>query len=108
MTAQQVPIREVYVDPAGNLRIIPALPPERNYDSIYRDAMSVYWDHISRALYTTPRDSRSVVDGYRQILASVAAEYGDALVLTADTWWSGVSPEDRAEIAAASAAHNGM
>lgn len=103
MTAPQVPIREVYLDSAGNLRIIPALPPERNYDHIYRDAMSVCWDHISRALYMTPRESRSVVDAYRQMLASVAAEYGDALVLTSDTWWSGVGPEDQAAIATASA-----
>lgn len=97
---RRVVIREVYFNAATGLHVIPDLPPERDYALIYRDAMSVRWDGTTRAIYMVARPGRSKLDAFRQIVASVASEYGDRLVLTPQTWWSGVSSDERADISA--------
>jgi len=97
---RQIAIREISLDPATGLRNVPELPSSEDYDAIYRSAMSVRWDEDSRTLYMFPWAERTPLAAFQRIVNEVAEEYGDQLVLTADTIWRDISPEDQAAIRA--------
>jgi hypothetical protein len=96
----QVSIREVAFDRTAGVRIAPELPPHNDYDAVYRGALSVRWDGDAFTLYMIPRADRSPVEAFQRIVAEVAREYGDQLVLTPETAWREVAPAEQAAIRA--------
>jgi hypothetical protein len=96
----QIPIDEVALDPGAGVRITPKLPPQGDYDAVYRGAMSVRWDGDAFTLHMLPRSDRTPVEAFQRIVAEVAKEYGDQLVLTPETAWQDISPADQAAIRA--------
>ncbi len=75
----QVVIQRVRLGPNGRLRLRPAKPS--SYPYIYRDASSVRWDDGSGELYVLEVPGFDAVADFKQIIAAVAQEYGDELVL---------------------------
>ena len=92
---RQIRILEVAFDPAGGVLITPDLPRGEDYNAVYRGAMSVRWDDHASCLRMTARNDRTPVEAFERIVAEVAKEYGDRLVLTQDTRWSNISTPDR-------------
>lgn len=82
-------IAQVSIDESLRLQITPESPPTMSYEQIYRVAMSVRWDQDRRSFYAVAPDLDYVLS-YKQILAAVASEYGEQLILTANTVWSNV------------------
>ena len=99
----QIPIREVAFDSEAGVRITPELPPGGDYDAVYRGAMSVRWDGDAFSLHMLPRSDRTAVEAFQRIVAEVAQEYGDQLILTPKTDWQDVTPAVQAAIRASSA-----
>jgi hypothetical protein len=101
---RQVPITQIHYDGACGVRVIPAVERDRrdeDYAAIYRPANCVRWDPRAGALIIEPRADgslRTPLEAFQQIAAAVANEYGQQLVLTRDTTFHYVTPEDRAAI----------
>ena len=96
-------IKQIRLDEVGRLLVIADLPPEENFESIYRAGMEIDWRPAERAVSSpVPRPGgRSYSDWFRQILRAAAEEYGATLAIERDTIWS--LPEDmRRQIESAS------
>jgi hypothetical protein len=86
-----VAIREVRLDPAtDDLRVVPDVPTSRDYDGVYRAAMSARWDLATHEFYVVDFIGRTPLASYRQIVGAVANEYGARLTPTAATVWTHV------------------
>ena len=97
-----VAVRQIHLDPGG-IRVVPDLDPTANYDAVDRAANRVRWDGATHSLRMIPRDdgsARTSLEAFQQILAAVASEYGDRLVLTPTTTFHFVTSEDRGAIIA--------
>ena len=101
MTKRRVPevtICQVAVDEAGRLLVQPALPPGTDFMHVYRAAMGVYWEPETRSLLAPRPREWTYFDWFRQILAAVADEYGQRLMLRPETKWMNVPPHLRTRI----------
>jgi hypothetical protein len=87
---RDVVIREIKVDAAGRLVVVPDLPPTEDFRFIYRAAMEVTWDESSRGLSPpVPLPGGwSHPDWFQQIRRAVAEEYGVKLLVDPATKWS--------------------
>ena len=87
---RDVAIREIKVDAAGRLVVVPDLPPTEDFRFIYRAAMEVTWDESSRGLSSpVPRPGGwSHPDWFQQIRRTVAEGYGVKLLVDPTTKWS--------------------
>jgi hypothetical protein len=100
---REVPIKQIHYDGANGVRIVPALVDERvdNYDAVHRAANGVRWDADGAALIMTPRadgSQRTPLEAFQQISAAVASEYGQRLIITPNTTFHYLTPEDRSTI----------
>ncbi len=93
-----VSIEEIAIGPEGRLFVTPALPPDKDYQFIWRDASSVRWDAGSRCLFVLDIDGFDEVDYFRQIVAAVKNEYGDDLVTWPGTVFNGLPEPVRQRI----------
>jgi hypothetical protein len=84
----EVAIQYVRLDSDGRLRLRPSGPS--TYPYIYRDASSVRWDERNRELYVLEVPGFDVPAEFKQIIAAVAREYGDRLVLSPLTEYVGL------------------
>jgi hypothetical protein len=96
----QLEIEKIHVDPWGRLFVQPRILADEDFAFIYRAAMEVSWDPLSRSLFAPVPREWSQVQWYKQIVAAVADEYGTELYVTARTQWQNVSVEERREIEA--------
>ena len=96
-------IAEVGIDQTGSLYVRPS---NLSFPYVYRAGMEVGWDAERGRLFSPKPREWSYLDWYRQILAAVAGEYGDHLMLSASTIWAGVPDALRAEIEAPSTEAN--
>jgi hypothetical protein len=90
---KEVNIQRVSLDPHRRLRVLPTSSRPSGYDYIYRDASSVRWDDLCGELYVHDAPEFSTVDEFQQIVAAVAREYGDQLMLSSSTSYVAV-PSD--------------
>jgi hypothetical protein len=88
-------IAEIGIDDAGRLYVRPA---SRSFEHVYRAAMEVYWDASNGWLFSPKPREWTYVDGFKQIVAAAADEYGTALNVTSDTAWSNVPTSLQAQI----------
>jgi len=56
-----------------------------DYAFVYRDASSIRWDSTDYELYCLPVDGFTLADEFAQIRSAVLNEYGDNLMLIANT-----------------------
>jgi hypothetical protein len=86
-----VMIQGVRFDEKGRLRV--QVHPSRpsGYAYIYRAAMNVAWEDSIGELYV--HDQTTPVEEFKRILAAVADEYGDRLLLSSVTSYVGVSSD---------------
>jgi hypothetical protein len=80
-----VTTKRIILDASGRLRVYPDLIPTANYDWIYRDASSVRWNDADRSLHVLPVDGFTPVDELNSIVSAVEREYGEHLVINAET-----------------------
>lgn len=98
-------IDEVGFDPEQRVFV---RPTSGDFEHVYRAAMEVYWDRLSRRL-SHPRAPRgwTPVQWFQQIVAAVADEYGVQLKLTNQTTWTAVPEDTRLAIEAAAQSNGG-
>jgi hypothetical protein len=82
---QNVVIQQVGLDLNRRLRVRATPSRSSGYDYIYRDASGVAWDELRTELYVRDALESSPVDEFKRIVAAVAREYGDHLILEAST-----------------------
>lgn len=88
---REIIIQQVSLDPNHRLHVRPILPnsPPSDYKSdyrfIFRDASSVRWDEGSGELYVQHDAPGTPLNEFKLIVAAVAREYGDQLVLSPST-----------------------
>ncbi len=90
---QEVIIQRVGLDPHRRLRLRPTPTRPSGYNYIYRDASSVRWDGLCGELYVHDAPEFSTVDEFQLIVAAVAREYGDQLVLSPSTVYVDISTD---------------
>lgn len=98
---RRVEILDVAIDPVLGLAIAHGPTKYGGYSLIYREANRVRWDHAKQALYMVPRDDgtvRTPLEAFRQIALTVQG-YGEWLTMTEKTVFTGLSDEDRGDIA---------
>ena len=98
---QTVEIRCISVDAlTGELSVVPDLPGGEDYEYIWRDASGIRWD-ASRQALVAYEPSRWPPDAlFRQIRAAVVGEYGQRLMVSADTLWAVSEPSVRERLEA--------
>jgi hypothetical protein len=84
---REVVIQRVRLDPHRRLRLRPTPSLPSGYDYIYRGASSVQWDVLCGELYVRDVPELSTVDEFRRIVAAVAREYSDQLILSPSTMY---------------------
>jgi hypothetical protein len=82
---REVIIERVRLDPHRRLRVLPTLGRLSGYDSLYRSASRVRWDDLCGELYVHDVPEFSNADEFKEIVAAVAREYGDQLILSPST-----------------------
>jgi hypothetical protein len=90
-------VREVAIDQSSHLLV---WPTKAEFRQVYRAAMGVQWDEERRCLSAPPPDEWSYSDWYRQIVAAVADEYRQHLIVGPETIWTNISAELRRTIEA--------
>jgi hypothetical protein len=90
---QEVVIQRVGLDPHRRLRLRPTPSRPSGYNYIYRDASNVRWDDLCGELYVYDAPKFSNVDEFKQIVAAVAREYDDRLVLSSSTVYVDIPSE---------------
>jgi hypothetical protein len=87
---RQVAIKEIKVDEANRLVVLPDLSPQEDFAHIYRAAMEITWSPSARSLLSPALrpGGWTHAEWFRQILRAAADEYGTKLVIRADTRWS--------------------
>ena len=98
LALDNVEIATVAIDSAGQLFVQPLLPSGTDFAYIYRAAMEVRWNSVSRQLMAPAPREWSQAEWFKQIVRAVRDEYGVQLFLSPATQWANVSPQDRAEI----------
>jgi len=93
MTADTVPIADVFVDEQQKLCVRPELP--HNFAHIFRSAMEVHWCDATRCLYSPVPREWSYLRWYEQIVSAVLGEYGVRLSTTDKTTFHNVPDEVR-------------
>src|SRR5690348_14688039 len=81
----KVIIQRVSLDAYRRLRVRPSPSRPDGYGYIWRDATSVRWDELKGELYVKDNPEFTPVADFNRIVAAVAREYGDELVLSAST-----------------------
>jgi hypothetical protein len=99
VAVRQVVIRQITVDEAGRLLVVPDLSPQEDFAFIYRAAMEVSWNPSARALLSPELrpGGWTYADWFRQIVRAAADEYRTKLVIDGRTSWS-VAEEVRRQI----------
>jgi hypothetical protein len=92
-------IAEIGIDGALRLYVRPA---RTSFTHIYRAGKDISWDPSNRRLLSPRPVEWSYLQGFNQILAATAEEYGVRLQLTPATIWSNISDELKAVIQGAS------
>ena len=92
---RRVSVTGIEIDDQGRLLVFPG---EVDYSFIYRSATGVHWDQDRRALVGPAPKEWSYLDWYKNIVASVRSEYGDALEATGATSWVNVADVLQADI----------
>ena len=82
---REIIIQRVRLDPHRRLRLRPTPSRPSGYTYIYRDASSVQWDDLCGELYVHNVPDVTTLDEFKRILAAVAGEYGDQLILSPST-----------------------
>lgn len=84
-----VGIKQITLDEEGRLLVVVDLPPEENFELIYRAGMEIGWRPAERALSSpVPRSGGwSYLDWSRQILRAAGSEYGATLAIEPNTSW---------------------
>jgi|SRR6185295_12473998 len=95
---RQVQIEEVATNASGQLLVRPVLNSKESFALVYRAAMGVNWDPRERALATPSPNDWTHFEWFKQVVAAVANEYGQQLVLQPSTRWRGVATDIRARI----------
>jgi hypothetical protein len=95
---QEVIIQRVVLDPDRQLRVRPTPSRPSGYGYIYRDALSVRWNDLCGELYVHDALEFSTVGQFKQIVAAVAREYGDQLVLSPSTLYVNIPSDVIAEL----------
>jgi hypothetical protein len=88
-------IAEIGIDENGRLWVRPAVT---SFDYIYRAALQVSWDSSTRRLISPKPREWTYLDWFKRLIAAAADEYGTALRLTADTQWTAIPADLRADI----------
>ncbi len=78
--------------------ILNVYPTDRDYPSIYRSTMAVYWNDDEKFLYHLDGQNWTIEQWYTQILKAVGIEYDNRLLITPDTEWINISDEERRRI----------
>ncbi len=78
--------------------ILNVYPKDREYPSIYRSAMAVYWNDEDKYIYHLEGQNWTIEQWYTQILKAVSTEYGNRLLITPDTEWVNISDKERTGI----------
>jgi hypothetical protein len=81
---REVIIQQVSLDPHRRLRLRPTPSGPSRYDDI-RDASNVRWDGLCGEFYVHDVPEFSTLDEFKEIIATVAHEYGDELIFSAST-----------------------
>ena len=90
----KVAIRAVRTDDGGHVRVRPSAPaPWGDYELIYRDASFVRWDKLTSELYVDPERSFSSFEQFMRMRDAVRREYGDNLVVDAETVFENLADE---------------
>jgi hypothetical protein len=95
---REVIIERVRLDAYRRLRLRPTPSRASGYGYIYRDASSVRWDDLCGELYVHDVPEFSTVDEYKQIVAAVAREYGDQLILSPSTAYVDIPSDVKAAL----------
>ena len=82
---REVIIERARLDLHRRLRLRPTLARVPGYDSLYRSGSRVRWDDLCGELYVHDVPEFSNVDEFQEIVAAVAREYGDQLILSSST-----------------------
>jgi hypothetical protein len=82
---REVIIERVRRDPHRRLRLRPTFWRASGYNPVYRSASRVRWDDVCGELYVHDVPEFSNVDEFKEIVAAVAREYGDQLILSPST-----------------------
>ncbi len=88
-------IAEVGIDPCGSLYV---KPDGGTFPMVYRAAMQVSWDAQNERLFSPTPIEWTYRQWFNQIVAAVFDEYGVKLCLSADTVWTDMPGQLRAEI----------
>jgi hypothetical protein len=90
---REVVIQRVRLDPHRRLRLRPTPSPPSGYKYLYRGASSVRWDGLCEELYVHDVPELSTVEEFARIVATVACEYGDQLILSPSTVYVDIPSE---------------
>jgi Integron Cassette Protein Hfx_Cass5 len=93
LTAQD--ITKIGIDDLGRLIVYPKLSAGQDYAFIYRAGMEVNWDPQSKCLFTPVPREWSLAQWFAQIFRAMKSEYGVRLVVSDDTKWEKLSPNDQ-------------
>jgi hypothetical protein len=91
---REVIIERVRLDPHRRLRVRPTPSPQSGYNHIYRGASSVRWDDLCGEFYVQDVPELSTVHEFTRIVAAVAREYSDQLILSPSTVYVDI-PSDK-------------
>jgi len=81
---REVIIQRVSLDPRRRLHLRPTPSLPSRYDHV-RGASSVRWDGLCGEFYVHDVPEFSTLDEFKEIVATVAREYGDELIFSAST-----------------------
>jgi hypothetical protein len=82
---REVIIQQVGLCSSGRLRLRPTRSRPSGYNYIWRDASSVRWDDVTSELYVHVVSEFTLQDEFKLMIAAVAREYGDQLILSPAT-----------------------
>ena len=93
-----VDITEVWADNDGWIRITSATGSDDRARQVHRAGLCVRWDETSRSFVFSSAGTWSLAQCYERIVAAVAEELGQLLVLTAKTLHRGIERDEWQEI----------
>ena len=91
---REVVIQRVRLDPHRRLRLRPTPSPQSGYNQIHEALSSVRWDDLCGEFYVHDVPELSTVHEFRRIVAAVAREYSDQLILSPSTEYVDI-PNDK-------------
>lgn len=78
----EIIIQQVSLAPNGRLRLRPTPSWKSGYSYVWRDASSVRWDDHTGELYVDVVSEITSLDEFKLMVAAVAREHGQHLVLS--------------------------